>query len=381
MPGVRGPERLTYIRVADTAGINATLNITNGTYSVAASQEFRIGFASTTAAIGTVNQSGGQVTFPASGNQLLLGATANINNTGIYNLSGGTITIPFNNANRGVILGVNHFNTGIFNLSGSGALNMAGSMQIGRSEGGTVLSTNTTGIFSQTGGTATVGELRMGGSIAVSNANTTATLNLLGGTFVATNFTALSGGNTSTSSIAISGSANVTLPAFPTTRGTDSAATITFNGGTLRPSAASAVYMGGLTSAKIKAGGATFDVPVSKDITITQDLLTDDVSIGGGLTKVGDGVLILSGTNTYTGNTTVSAGTLKLANDSAINLTSGLSIAAGASLDTIAHGAAAQQHPAHGQRYRHQRRHHRRRHHRGVRLAPRFGLAANHPEL
>ena len=41
-----------------------------------------------------------------------------------------------------------------------------------------------------------------------------------------------------------------------------------------KPAAASATYMGNLTSAFIKAGGATFDVPTGRNITITQALLT-----------------------------------------------------------------------------------------------------------
>jgi autotransporter-associated beta strand protein len=89
--------------VADTAGLNATLNLTNGLYAVAAGGEFSVGNATTTAATGTVNQSGGQVTFGASGNQLLIGRQANVGNIGNYNLSGGSITIPLSSqANRGV---------------------------------------------------------------------------------------------------------------------------------------------------------------------------------------------------------------------------------------------------------------------------------------
>ena len=258
---------------------------------------------------GTVNHTNGQVSF-TSGNQLTVGITANM--PGIYNLSGGMIT-TVSVANRGVILGVNANCSGTFNLGGAGMLTMGGTsvLQIARSEGSTAAA-GSTGIFNQTGGTAIVGELRMGGANATAQSNATAQLNLSGGTFSAAGFTALSGGNNSVSAINISGSADVTLPAFPTARGTGTTATITFDGGTLRPAAPSAAYMGGLTSAKIKAGGAAFNVDGGRDITITQGLLADEVSTGGGLTKAGDGALTLRGTNTYAGPTLVNGGTLNL---------------------------------------------------------------------
>jgi autotransporter-associated beta strand protein len=257
---------------------------------------------------GIANQTGGTVSF-ASGDQLVLATQGNAT----YNLSGGTLT-TISGTNRGVILGTNAGYTGTFNLSGSGTLTMASgsSMQIGRGESGSAIA-NTTGIFNQTGGVATVAELRMGGA-AAGNVSTTAQMNLSAGTFSAATFTNLSVGDTSTSTINISGAADVTLPAFPTTRGSGATATINFDGGTLKPAAASATYMGGLTNAFIKAGGAKFDVPGGKDITITQALLTDPESAGGGLTKSGAGTLTLSGANTYTGDTTISNGVLAISN-------------------------------------------------------------------
>lgn len=53
---------------------------------------------------------------------------------------------------------------------------------------------------------------------------------------------------------------------------------------------------------------------------------------GGGLTHVGTGTLILSGTNTYTGTTLIQAGTLELRNGAAIADTGLVSIAAGGTL-------------------------------------------------
>jgi autotransporter-associated beta strand protein len=255
---------------------------------------------------GTVNQTNGRVLF-TGGTQLTVGTGGML---GIYNLSGGEL-VTGAQANRGILLGVNTSSSGTFNLSSTGILTMASGsvLQIGRSEN--TPATGTTGTFVQTGGSATVGELRMGGNTAANNANTTAALNLSAGTFSAASFTALSGGDTSSSSIAISGTADVTLPAFPTARGSGSTATITFDGGTLRPLVASTTYMGGLTSAKIKNGGARFNT-ANGGITITQNLLEDSGSTGGGLTKDGGNTLTLSGANTYTGDTTVSGGTLQV---------------------------------------------------------------------
>ena len=292
--------------------LNGTVNTNNGAYTTGATF---VG-SGELGAVGVFNQTGGTLTM--SGNQLLIGnggtgTAAGSNSTGTYNLSAGTVN-PIASA-LGVVLGVNTGTTGNFNLSGTGNLNMpaGATLQICRSDNSAA--TNTTGKFTQTAGTATVGILQMGGSNtapATANVGANATLNLSGGVFTAVTFTQLSGANTSTSTINISGTADVTLPAFPTARGTSSTATLNLDGGTLRPAAASATYMSGLTNAFIKAGGARIDVATGRNITITQALLTDTVSTGGGLTKDGVGVLSLAGVTTYTGITLVSGGTLQL---------------------------------------------------------------------
>ncbi len=307
----------------DLGGTGSPLAILNvgGDLPLGATQ-FRVGVNGP----GVANQTAGATSF-TGGNQLTVGVSALM--PGTYNLSGGTLTTAAATS-RGIILGVNTDTTGTFNLSGTGTLNIiaGSSMQIGRSE--VVAATGSTGIFNQTGGTASIGELRMGGVSATNNADTAAQLNLSGGTFNAATFTALSGGDTSTSTINISGSADVTLPAFPTARGTSSTATITFDGGTLKSVAASAAYMGGLTNAFIKAGGVTFDT-TNGSITISQKLLTDTVSTGGGLTKEGANTLTLTGANTYTGDTTISEGTLSI-NSATLADTSNITIASGAVL-------------------------------------------------
>jgi autotransporter-associated beta strand protein len=199
---------------------------------------------------------------------------------------------------------------GTFNLSGSGNLTVgSGSgLYIGRSDNAGTAN-NTTNLFNQTGGTASVSTLAMGGKTGGST-GVSSTLTLTGGTFSAGTFSVLAAGNTNTAVINIGGTADVTLPALPTARGTSSTATLNFDGGTLRPAAASTTYISGLTNAFILDGGAKIDVASGNDITITQNLLTDVSSTGGGLTKDGVGSLTLTGTNTYTGVTAVSAGKL-----------------------------------------------------------------------
>ncbi len=84
---------------------------------------------------------------------------------------------------------------------------------------------------------------------------------------------------------------------------------LSFNGGTLQA--------GGITSSKaitLNAGGGTFS-----GSTGTTSSLTGAISGVGAFTKSGNGILTLSGNNTYSGSTTVSAGTLRAGSASAFS--------------------------------------------------------------
>jgi autotransporter-associated beta strand protein len=91
-------------------------------------------------------------------------------------------------------------------------------------------------------------------------------------------------------------------------------ATFNFNGGVLQSqTSGSAAFMGGLTRANVRNGGAVFDSN-GQNITVSQSLLHSDIpgdnAIDGGLTLGGNGRLTLSGSNSYTGPTAVNTGTL-----------------------------------------------------------------------
>lgn len=281
-----------------SAGNAATLNIQNGTFTVGGTGVFTVGTGDATSS-GTVNQTAGALTLSGT-TQLIVGnggLTVGNASTGTYNLSGGSLTGAASGT-RGVILGVNIGNTGIFNLTGSATLAMGSSnMQVGRSDSPVL---GSTGIFNQTGvgSTATIGTLTVGGGAGAAFLNTTGTLNLQAGTFTANAFTLLGAADGSVSTITIGGTSYVTLPAFPTGRGAGAVVNLTFDGGTLAPLAPSTNYMSGLSNASVTNNGAKLDVGAGNDITIAQTL-SNAPEVSGAVTKLGNGVLTLSGAQNY----------------------------------------------------------------------------------
>jgi autotransporter-associated beta strand protein len=333
-----------YISVG-TAGSGATvLNLgaaNNFTFSATTTSRIDVGgdgVGATAADSGTVNHSAGDITFiSGGGNQLLVGFVG----TGTYNLSGGSLTTT-TSATAGVTLGVRDNATATFNLSGTGSLQVqTGSiLQIGRFTTNSA-GNNATTLFNQTGGVANVGILSIGGVNTGTNRGKggTHTLTVTAGTFTASSFARLAAADNNTAIINIGGTADVTLPNFPTARGAGATATLNLDGGILRNSA-TGTFIGSLTNAYIQDGGATFDTSLNST-TISQNLLEDPSSTGGGLTKQGANTLTLSGANTYTGSTTVSAGVLLTTSAAALPgyTTSGKVIFAGGTITAQVGGA------------------------------------------
>lgn len=141
---------------------------------------------------------------------------------------------------------------------------------------------NTTGIVYQTGGTVIFRSANADqGIILGSSAGSYGEYNLDGGTLEAPR-------------VYLGGGAGV----------------LNLNGGVLR--VATNLFLSGFVSgvvARVGAGGAVFDT-AGYDATVRSDLA--DGGGGGGLTKIGPGVLTLAGNNTYAGPTHVSNGTLRV---------------------------------------------------------------------
>jgi autotransporter-associated beta strand protein len=289
---LQGTGSFTTINDFNVGDINNSIGVVNiiGSASLTA-QNLYVSSANnaTSSAQGTINQTNGTVTTRTSGdNALVIGGriAASTYGIGIYNLYGGTVNV-LNGGN----LWCGGYGTGTMNVS-NGFAYLSGYFSVGRQtnstgylniSGGVVLQTNTgrytligesgTGTLNLSGGMLGVTKLRLGNSGSASG-----TVNLTGGTLAAQQILQVAG----------SGAFN-------------------FNGGILQASASSATFMQGLNSAVVQSGGAMID-PQTNSITILQGLT--DGGGGGGLTKNGNGLLVLAGTNTYTGTTTVNAGEL-----------------------------------------------------------------------
>ena len=79
---------------------------------------------------------------------------------------------------------------------------------------------------------------------------------------------------------------------------------LTFNGGTLQFTNSSALTLSNTRAVTLQSGGGGFEV------TDGNVIINQAIGGSGALTKSGSGFLLLAGTNTYGGGTTISAGTL-----------------------------------------------------------------------
>ncbi len=299
--------------VGDVANSTGTVNI-SGTATLTANALY-VGSANAagSTAIGTINQTNGTVTTlsPNDGVFVIAGRNSvSALGVGNYNLYGGTLNV----ANAGNTW-VGGYGTGALNVSG-GSVTLSGFVSIGRFAGGTGNLNISAGSVSQTNAArfTLVGEAGTGVLTVSSNGQ----LNVLGTQL------ALGWGATGVGTVNLNGG-TITAPMVVLGAGSG---TFNFNGGTFKANAASPVFLSGLTTATVQSGGALID-DGGFAITIGQSLLNG----GGGLTKLGLGVLTLTNGNTYSGNTVISNGTLALSGAGSISNSPTIVISGGAALD------------------------------------------------
>ena len=264
---------------------NGSYNL-SGSGNLVDSHEADIG----TSGLGVFNQTGGTATF--YGNGLYVGA--HNGSTGAYIQNGGTV-----NANT-VTIANDGSSNGAYTL-GAGSL-YTGSINVGL---------NGFGTFTQNGGTWTTN----GNIVLVGfNGGSLGTLTLKGGTLTTSGIVGSQSG----------GNSNLVL-----------------NGGTLVASAGSPSFLTGLTSARLQGGGVLINTN-GFNATVPQ-VLAHDPTLGtaadGGVTKLGAGLLTLAAANTFTGPSTVSAGTLAVSANGGLGKGS-VTVAGGGTL-TLAAGVTA----------------------------------------
>ena len=283
------------------AGATGVLTMTNGTINKMDNGEYLVG----TGGTGTMNQTNGVLNVNG---RMRIGDGSQ----GYYNVGGGAVI----NVGGEFWIGQGGSGNGVVNFSG-GAFTNNDWFAVGREGAQGTLNLSGGSITKQGGGNVTLGH----------NSPATATINQTGGSFRCANGETWIGENAAFAIWNISGGTAtfgvvhipqngdaigaVQLDGGIFTANEISApnggnGTFNFNGGTLRAGAASPTFMHNLAVAQVQAGGAVIDSQ-GFDIAISQNLLDNG---GGGLTKNGSGQLTLTGANTYTGNTVISAGAL-----------------------------------------------------------------------
>jgi autotransporter-associated beta strand protein/T5SS/PEP-CTERM-associated repeat protein len=302
------------VTLARRNNATATLNInTTGSFSVSGENQILVGGGGT-ATVNLVNGSFNTVHFAGG---LVLGGLSDQNDdngspskgNGTFNMSGGSIGDGTTSKQRFIRVGRD--GTGTFNQSG-GSVNLANNMIVGENAGstGTVnFSGGTTSIDIIRVGVTGSGTLNISGSAAVSGRNFNDAL-VLGVNSGGEGTVNLNGGSLTLRSV----------------KGGSGSSTFNFNGGTLVFTSFFADAFQGLSAAHILAGGAFIDT-AGNNVGIAQALQGT-----GDLTKLGAGTLTLSGSNSFTGNINVEAGTLSLT-EAFISSLATVSIESGAMLN------------------------------------------------
>jgi fibronectin-binding autotransporter adhesin len=337
------------IYVGTGANSNGTLNI-NTTGTLTLTNDLFVGENGTgavgqvTLTAGTINRTGGWTVIGGSG----------AGGTGTFTQTGGTVTASGDN-----IVGLAANSNGTFNLSG-GSYTAGGVFQVGRGGGtGTALINGAGATLTSAGeihvgnnggstGSMTVdaGTVSSGSWIGVGRDGSTGTLTINGGVVQQTGpvIGEANAGTLELTNFNVGGTGTVNLNGgslivnrVDKQGGANGTATFNFNGGRLAARANDVDFMEGLNVASVQAGGAIIDSQAF-NITVSQNLVAGSAS--GGLTKLGSGTLTLEGTNTYTGPTSVTGGSLVVSGLSATLGSGNVSVLSSAVTLSISTGVA-----------------------------------------
>ena len=272
---------------------------------------------------------------PTSGNFFhrlnVLNTNLNSPNHGCtYDASMGT-TVYGSNGVRGLVIA--NVAPGNFRITG-GTFATTNSSGAGAED---VLGSGFAGTFTNDGGTFISRVLQLG----LNNGSGSGTLTLNGGSTIVSNllFNYQSSGGSAT--VHLNGGTLRVQRLGKTPTSISGNHIFNFNAGTLVAGASSGTFLTNTTLARanVRNGGAKIDT-AGFDIIIDQPLLHSniggDADTDGGLTKLGNGTLTLNGTNSYTGPTVVSAGTLALGASGGLPASSSFDLAAGAGLNVLA---------------------------------------------
>lgn len=289
------------------SAVGGALAVTRGRLVIdpGAAQTFSVGGKLTVAAgsgaTAAIEVVSGSVGLTAAG----IAAIGDSSGTSNFVVTGGTTTLA---VSTGRLL-VGNKGTGGLTVEG-GRLALTGTNDIVVGGDAFFAQSNAAGTVTVNGGTLSIsgsGALRMGVNVSGSTTGARGTVNLAGGVFET---------------------------ARPFTVGTGTGI-IAFDGGTLRFLASSTAAIA-VTTARVGSRGAIFDT-AGNSVTVAQGLLTTG-SGAGGLVKLGAGTLRLSGSNTFTGTTSVVSGTLAIATRSAIDRSATLDVGAVLDVTPLAGG-------------------------------------------